>query len=333
MANPKGVIVGVDMGGTSLRALVVDAVNRILAVEEIPTRVGQKPEAIVADVAAMVRRAVARAGMKRAHIRAVSIGVPGAVDPQRGIVHAAPNLGWKSFPFGSKLKALLRVPIFVENDVNVGVVGEHALGAGKGCRELVGIFPGTGIGGGLIVGGKLYEGCRGSAGEVGHMILLAGGPRCGCGRRGCAEALASRTAMERDVRAAIKAGQPSVVLKIMKERGRERMTSSIINRALKKKDLVMRKVLKRAQYYLGLLVANVVNLLDPECVVIGGGIAERLGEDYVKPIRETAFEYFLNPRDKTRIKIVAGRLGDDAAPLGAVVLARQRLRERTRQAQ
>ena len=234
MAQRKDVMVGVDMGGTSLRALVVDGANKILAVEEIPTRVGQKPDAIVADVAAMVNRVVAHAGVKRANIRAVSIGVPGAVDPQWGIVHAAPNLGWKNFPFGPKLKALLRVPVCVENDVNVGVVGEHALGAGKGTRELVGIFPGTGIGGGLIVGGKLHEGCRGSAGEVGHMILQADGPRCGCGRRGCAEALASRTAMERDVRAAIKAGGSDMVLKIMKERGKDRMTSSVIQRALKK---------------------------------------------------------------------------------------------------
>ena len=139
-------------------------------------------------------------------------------------------------------------------------------------------------------------------------------------------------AAERDVRAAIRAGEPSMMLKIMKERGKDRMTSSVIQRALKKKDPVMRKVLKRAQHYLGLLVASVVNLLDPECVVIGGGIVERLGEDYMKPIRQVAYEHFLNPRNKARVRIVAGRLGDDAAPLGAVVLARQRLRQAKRQA-
>jgi len=215
--------------------------------------------------------------------------------------------------------------VLVENDVNVGVVGEHALGAGQGTQEMVGIFVGTGIGGGIISRGQLYEGCRGSAGEVGHMVLLADGPRCPCGRRGCAEALASRTAMEREVRAAIKAGRKSVVRKIMEERGKERMTSSIIQRALKKNDPVMREVMKRAQHYLGILVASVANLLDPECVVIGGGIAERLGEDFVGPIRATAYEYFLNPREAKRVKIVPGLLGDDAAPLGAVILARQRL--------
>jgi len=216
------------------------------------------------------------------------------------------------------------VPIIIDNDVNVGTVGEHAFGAGKQVQEMVGIFVGTGIGGGIILHGELYYGHRGSAGEIGHMVLDANGPRCGCGRRGCVEALASRTAMERDVRAAIKAGRKSVVLEIMKERNRKRMTSGIIARALKQRDPVMREVMKRAQYYLGLAVANVVNLLDPERVVIGGGIAERLGEDYVAPMRPTAYQHFLNPNKAQSIKILPGRLGDNAGAMGAVVLARRK---------
>jgi glucokinase len=205
-------------------------------------------------------------------------------------------------------------------------VGEHALGAGRRTNELVGIFVGTGIGGGIIMRGRLFEGSRGSAGEIGHVVIQADGPRCGCGKRGCAEALASRTAMERDVRAAIKAGRKSDVLEIMKERNRERMTSSIIVRALKRKDRVMREVIARAQHYLGILVANVVNVLDPECVVIGGGLAERLGEDFVGPIRKTAYHYFLQQRGTERVAILPGQLGDQSGALGAAVLARQRLR-------
>jgi glucokinase len=129
------------------------------------------------------------------------------------------------------------------------------------------------------------------------------------------------------VRAAIRAGRKSSVLKIMAERGKERMTSSIIQRALKKNDPVMRNVMKRAQYYLGILVANVVNMLDPECVVLGGGIAERLGEYYVAPVRKTAYANFLRRHDAEKVKIVSGTLGDNAGPLGAVVLARKRLRK------
>jgi len=326
MARRRDVMVGVDMGGTSLRALVVNGENKILAVAKTPTRREEKPGELITDIAAMVVDAVEAAGLKRGDLRAVSIGAPGAVDPVRGIVHHAPNLGWEEVPLGRKLKELLGVPVLVENDVNVGVVGEHVLGAGKGAKDLVGIFVGTGIGGGIIIGGQLYEGGRAGAGEVGHVIVQVDGPRCGCGKRGCIEALASRTAMEREVRAAVKAGAKSIVLKIMKKRRKQRMTSSVIVAALENRDPLMRKVMKRAQHFLGIFVGSIVNVLDPEVVVIGGGIAERLQEAYVRPIRETAYKYFLHHRDAARVKIVPGILGDNAGALGAVVLARQRLR-------
>ncbi|MBZ5514852.1 MAG: ROK family protein [Acidobacteriia bacterium] len=257
MARRKEIIVGVDMGGTSLRALVVNEENRILAVGKTPTVRAQKPENLIEDIAAQVFDAVESAGLRRGDLHAVSVGAPGAVDPSSGLVHEAPNLGWKDVKLGPKLSKLLGVPVLVENDVNVGVVGEHTLGAGRGVEELVGIFIGTGIGGGIISRGELYEGCRGAAGEIGHLILEVGGPRCGCGRRGCAEALASRTAMERDVRAAIRQGAKSCVLEMMRERKKERMTSSIIARALKEKDRVVHEVLRRAEHYLGILVASV----------------------------------------------------------------------------
>ena len=323
MVPSKEVIVGIDMGGTSLRALVVNSHNEILAIEKEPTNVTHKPDALIRDLAAMVE--VRAAGLRKSQLRAVSIGAPGAVDPEHGVVYHAPNLGWDAVPLGATLGKLLHVPVFAENDVNAGVVGEHALGAGRGAKELVGIFVGTGIGGGIISKGQLYLGSRGAAAEVGHMIVQVDGPLCGCGNHGCIEALASRTAMERDVREAIRGGEKSCVLKLMEERGKDRMTSSIIQRALKKNDPVMRKVVKRAQYYLGMLVASVVNMLDPECVVIGGGIAERLGEYYVAPIRKTAYENFLRRHDAERVKVVCGTLGDNAGALGAVVLARRRL--------
>ncbi len=325
MPRGKEIIVGVDLGGTSLRAMVVDPDNKILSVVKTPTKVASAAGPLIGEIADAVRDAVKSAGLARREVAAVSVGAPGSVDPERGIVHGAPNLGWKEVPLRSLLNKLLGIPVLVDNDVNVGVTAEHVLGAGRGTQELVGIFVGTGIGGGIISRGQLYKGCRGAAGEIGHMVLEVDGPRCGCGRRGCAEALASRTAMERDVRAAIKAGKKSVVLKIMKDQHRERMTSSVIARALKKKDPVMQKVMKRAQHYLGILVANVVNTLDPECVVIGGGITERLGEAFVGPIREMAIKHFICQRDAHHVRIVPGSLGDSAGALGAVVLARRRL--------
>ena len=330
MPAKKEFMVGIDMGGTRVRALVVDAQNRVLGMQRAPTHPKQKPERTVGDLALLVKAAVEQAQVKLSDLRTVSIGVPGAVDPDRGIVQHAPNLGWKKVALGPKLEALLHVPVFVENDVNIGVMGEYVLGAGQGVRNLVGIFVGTGIGGGILRDGQLYQGARGAAGEVGHIILEVNGPRCGCGNLGCAEALASRTAMEREVRAALRRGEQSIVPKLMRERGRERMTSSIIQKALKQHDPVMEKVMERAQFYLGILVANVVNMLDPECVIIGGGIVARLGKAYVTPIRKTAYEHFLRRNDARRVKIVPGLLGDGAGPLGAVVLARQRLEAKKR---
>ncbi len=325
MPNRKDLIVGVDLGGTSMRAMVVDASYQILGEDKRRTKVKDKPKMVIEEIADLIEEAVDKAEVKWSAIRAVSVGAPGAVDPVRGVVRAAPNLGWRDVRLGAKLKEILGVPVLVENDVNVGAVGEHALGAAQGAHDVVGIFVGTGIGGGIILHDDLYDGFRGAAGELGHMVLQVDGPKCGCGRRGCAEALASRTAMERDVRDAVKRGHRSAVMEIMKERDHDRMTSRIIQLALRRGDPVMRQVMERAQYYLGLLVAGVVNLLDPECVVIGGGIADRLHDEYVKPIRETARTYYLQQRDANRIAIVPGQLGDNAGGLGAVVLARRRL--------
>lgn len=327
MPHRKEIIIGIDLGGTSIKALAVNAKNKILATEKKKTETGRKPKTVIKEIAELAESAAKSAGCKVKSLAAVSLGAPGAIDVRRGIVSEAPNLGWKNVPLARELESLLGgTPVVLDNDVNVGVIGEHALGAGERVEELVGIFVGTGIGGGIISGGKLYEGANGWAGELGHTVLLIDGPVCSCGRRGCAEALASRTAIERDVRDAIKSGQRSVVTEILKEKNRDRITSSIIQAALNRKDLVMRQVMKRAQYYLGILVSNAVNVLDPARVVIGGGIAERLGEDFVAPIRETACEYFLHPQAAKKIKIVAGALGDNAGALGAVVLARKRLK-------
>ncbi|MGH9431954.1 MAG: ROK family protein [Terriglobia bacterium] len=321
----KRAIAGIDLGGTSIKALVVDEKYKTLATVKRKTKAAAKPDDLMEEISSVIEEAAKDAGLKVKDLFAVSIGAPGTIDTRRGIVLEAPNLGWKDVTLAEGLKKQLGVQVLVDNDVNVGVVGEHALGAGEKVSELVGIFVGTGIGGGIIIQGELYGGSRGGAGEIGHTVILADGPVCSCGHRGCAEALASRTAMERDVLDAIKGGQKSVVPKILQEKGKDRITSSVIQAALAQNDAVMMEVLQRAQRYLGILVANMVNLLDPERVVIGGGIAERFGEDFVAPIRQAAYEYFLHGRDAKRIKILPGALGDKAGALGAAVLAQKRL--------
>jgi glucokinase len=181
----------------------------------------------------------------------------------------------------------------------------------------------------LILDGALRQGWRKACAEVGHIILLAEGPMCGCGNRGCLEALASRTAIERDIWAGIKAGRESLIPEIMGQDSRERMTSGALAEAWEKNDPLVREVLGRTQFYLGLAVASLVNLVDPELVVLGGGVVEALGEQYLEPIRWTAYQNFINKRGAKEVKIVPAQLGDQAGLLGAATWARQRLEARS----
>jgi glucokinase len=310
---------GVDLGGTSMIAIISDPRGKILGSSDCDTNRSLKPSELIDQIGDEVFKAAKDAGVKASRIDALGIGAPGAVDPEEGVVVKAPNLGWTDVPLAKQLKKRVGCDVALGNDVQVAIVGEHAFGVARGLSRVVGIWVGTGIGGGLIINGKLSRGARGAAGEIGHTFMKEDGPQCGCGRRGCVEALASRTAMERDVRAQ---GDKSLVLQIMKEKNKPRMTSSVIKKALDAGDPIMADVVTRAQQYLGLLAGNLVNTLDPEMVVIGGGVAQRLEEQFVAPIREVARGRFLRPDPDGEVRIEAATLGDYSGALGAVALAR-----------
>jgi glucokinase len=188
----------------------------------------------------------------------------------------------------------------------------------------VGVFVGTGVGGGLVLRGKLRSGYRHAAAEVGHMIVLADGPVCGCGKRGCLESVASRTAIVRDIDIGIASGRETLIPQLT-EGGGKRLTSGLLAKALRQGDPLVAEVLGKAQWYLGLLTASLVNLIDPEMIVFGGGVVEALGEEFLAPIRVTAHQYFVQQKDANKVRIVAAKLGDYAGVLGAAVLAWQRL--------
>lgn len=319
-------IVGSDLGGTKILAGVVAGDGKILGMAKRPTKPQAGVEEVVDRIAKTVLEAVSAAKREKSDIAAVCIGAPSPVDPVRGIVWSPPNLpGWEEVRLGDLLKARLDLPVFVENDVNLGTFGEFALGAAKGYQDVVGIFVGTGIGGGLVLGGKLWQGSRYSAAEIGHMVILADGPVCGCGKRGCAEALASRTAIERDIWAGIRAGRESRIPEIVKTDRGGQITSGALAEAYRRGDALVAEVLSRAQYYLGILVASCVNLIDPQVVVLGGGVVEALGAEFLEPIRRVAYQYFMNKRDMKKVKVLQAELGDHAALLGAAMYARQRL--------
>lgn len=314
---------GIDLGGTSFIATIADERGKVLGSSDCATVPNAKAEDTIAAIADNVLVAAKDAQIRIRKVRAIGIGAPGAVEPKKGIVVKAPNLGWENVPLARALKKHLGPDVVVGNDVQVAIIGEHAYGAAKGTKRAIGIWVGTGIGGGLISRGKLDRGFRGAAGEIGHTLIKEDGPLCGCGRRGCVEALASRTAMEREMRALAAKTDPCITLQIMKERGKDRMTSSVIQRALKADCPVMKEVVGNAQHYLGLLAGNLVNVYDPEVIVIGGGVAQRLKESFVGPIAEIARSRFLRPDPENQVRIVHATLGDYSGALGASALARQ----------
>jgi glucokinase len=314
-------VVGVDLGGTKILAAVVNAEGHILAESKQKTKPRDGQDAVIARMAETVRQAVQEAGLGWEKVQAVGIGVPGPMDPETGIVYNPPNLpGWDHVPLGPRLSEELEVPVFLENDVNLGTLGEHALGVGRGTQDMIGIFVGTGIGGGLILDGKLRSGYRNAAAEIGHMILMPDGPVCGCGKRGCVEALASRTAIERDIFLGLAAGRESLMSELT-EGGAGRLTSGMLLKAWRRGDPLVTEIIGRVQWYLGLLTASLVNLIDPEMVVFGGGVAQALGEDFLPPICVTARQYFMQQAGADKVRIVTATLGDYAGVLGAAVLA------------
>lgn len=320
----KKLYAGLDVGGTSMMAVVANSRGKILGEADAKTRQGGSPEDVIAQIVDIIESASRKAGIKPKKLDGIGIGMPGAVNAKKGIVVKAPNLGWSDVKLGAILEDGFGVKVTLGNDVQVAIQGEHAFGAAKGVKRAVGIWVGTGVGGGLIADGELDRGFRGAAGEIGHVCLDENGPLCPCGRKGCAEAFSSRTSMERDVKAALEAGRESAIPSIMKDRGKERMTSSVIQRALEAGDALMIEVVERAQHYLGLLSGNIVNLYDPELIVFGGGIVERLGEDFVAPIRKVAKSRYLRPDPDDVVRIAPAKLGDYSGALGASVLASRR---------
>ena len=324
MAVNDDYVVGVDMGGTKILAAVINAKGEIVQQAKRATKPKKGPEEVIERITRCIREAIDSAELKPSQIRAIGIGSPGPLDPETGVIIFAPNLGWSNVPLKAKLEANLSIPTFVDNDVNVGTLGEYAFGAGQGVKNLVGIFVGTGIGGGIILNGKLFHGVNKTAGEVGHMIVEVKGPRCGCGNFGCLEAVASRTAITRDLQKAIlKKGKKSKLTEL-NGGNLDLIRSKAIARAVKHGDKPTIKVVQRAAKYLGISVASIVHFLNPEMVVLGGGVVEAMGDSLLDPIRHAAAEYAL-PTTMDGVQIVAATLGDNAGVIGASVLARERL--------
>jgi glucokinase len=312
--------VGVDLGGTKVQGVVLDAEGGRVGEARGRTPASGGPAAVAAEIAAVARAAAKAAKVSPRKLDGVGIGSPGLVDRATGTVSGAANLpGFgEPVPLGPLVADALGAKVLVGNDVSVATVAEHRLGAGRGLDDLLVVFAGSGVGGGLVLGGRLWEGAHGGAGEIGHMVVVEGGHVCPCGRRGCMEAYAGRVAMERLARAAAAAGRPTELLAIQQRQGRPRMTSGVFKTALDAGDPLAHELIERAVQALGAGIASAVNLVDVEAVLIGGGLGDKLGEPFVRRI-ETAMipHLFLRP---SPLRVLPGALGDYAGATGAALL-------------
>lgn len=317
MADLRG---GIDLGGTKIQTAIVDGDGQVRGQARRPTPTSGGPQDVADEMAAALREAAEGAGVEPAELRGVGVGSPGDADEKTGVVSGARNLpGWEgSFPLGEKLKQALGTGVRVGNDVQVATEAEFHLGAGREFQSLLGIFWGTGVGGGLMLAGKPWLG-RGAAGEVGHMVVKRGGAKCPCGRRGCMEAYAGRSAMEAEARRRYEEeGEKTELFKLMEKHGKPRLTSGIWERAIDANDHLAEDLVHRAIEALGTGIASAQNLLDVEAVIIGGGLGVRFGERYMEPLmREMDKHLFLNEKPPA-VRVVT--LGDLGGAIGASLL-------------
>jgi glucokinase len=319
-------VAGIDLGGTKIQGVVIGRRAELLgrAVAGTPAEGG--PPAVTKRIAAVTLAAARRAKVPAGEIAAVGIGSAGQVDMAAGVVVQAANLpGFdRPVPLAELVaKALGLDPgaVALDNDVNAATLAEHQVGAGRGLDDLLAVFAGTGVGGALVLDGRLRRGLRGCAGEIGHIVVVDGGDPCPCGRRGCTEAYAGRAPMEWAVRDAVAAGRPTELLAIQRRLGRSRLTPEVLAEGLASGDALAEELVERAARALGAAIASAANLLDLQAVLIGGGLAGRLGEPFARRIEAAAAPHLL--ADEPPLQVLPTGLGGLAGAIGAALLAHE----------
>lgn len=314
-------LVGVDLGGTKILAGAFTSSLACTGMAKVSTKAQRGPDAVIERVARCIRDAVDEADLDLKQVRGVGIGAPGAVDGESGHVIFAPNLDWRDVPLKKQLEKAIGLPVFVGNDCTVAMQGVYVAELKSKPQNVVGVFLGTGIGGGLILNGKPYHGSGHTAGEIGHMVLDVSGPKCNCGNKGCFEALASRTAIFQRIKSGVKNGQKTILTEMLGD-DLDDLRSGDLRKAIRRGDKFVDSVVEEAAEYTGIAVGNLLNIFNPDMVVLGGGVIEALADEMMSIIIETARDYAM-PGTAKGVEIIASTLGDHAAITGGAVLARQ----------
>ena len=309
-------LLATDLGGTKIATALVSPEGEILCQEHVPTLAEEGVDAVISRMLAATDSVVGRADLSLSSFTSIAIAAAGAIDSKKGIVTASPNLpGWRDIHLKEIIETATGLDTFVINDASAAALGEHCFGAGRGVNNLIYVTVSTGIGGGIIIDGKLYSGVSGSAGEVGHMTIDVNGPRCNCGNIGCLELLASGRAVAREAQRLIAQGARTRIIQLA-EGEPQNITAKIVAAAAQEGDNLASEIISRAATYLGMGLANLVNIFNPEMIIIGGGMAkmgDMLLDTARKVVAERAFQL-----PAQRVRIVPSQLGDNAAVLGAV---------------
>ena len=311
------------MGGTKILAALMNSKEGIVKRIKKPTQKNKGNNGYVASLAEAVHDLIRESKVKDDQIAAVCLGVPGSVNPFSGVIAIAPNLGLKNFNIKEKLEKLIPFPVLLENDVNLGALGVKYYGLGRDAKDMLVVFIGTGIGAGFIFDGKLFRGADYAAGEIGHIKVMKDGPLCGCGNHGCFEAVASRTAIDREIKKALMKGEKSI-LKDYADSDKQIKSKALAN-AVKKDDRLAVKQLTKACKVIGKVLADITNLLNLDLIILGGGVIEALDKFMLPVIKKSFMENALASSSRG-IKIMPTKLGDDAALYGGIPLAEEFLK-------
>lgn len=310
--------VGIDLGGTNIAVGLVDENGRIVADISAPTMAERRYEEIVADMAELSKQVIIKAGVDEKEVAAVGIGCPGSIDNANGICAYANNLKMENAHIADEFRKHLDLPVNLENDANAAALGEYEIN-GNGAESFVFVTLGTGVGGGIILDGKIYRGFNGIGAELGHIVIESGGEQCTCGRKGCWEAYASVTALIRQTERAMKKNPNSLMHKIAEEEGKVSGMTAFV--AAKKGDAAALDVVNTYFEYIGEGLTNIVNIFQPEKIVIGGSISKE-GDYLLKPVREYVERYDYN-RKMAKVKIEIATLFGDAGIIGAALSAKK----------
>lgn len=319
-ANQANLYIGVDVGGTKIQASVLTESGLILARHRRPTPRETKSKNVLKAIITAIEEVVDEQKLKTSQIAGIGVVAPGVVDPDKGKVLFAPNLDIAGLEISEQLKKQFNVKTALGNDCNLGTLGEKWLGTGRNAKSVVGLFPGTGMGGGYVLNGQVFRGSRESAMEIGHIVMQVDGPKCACGMNGCFEALASRSAIEKTIREKIQQGKKSIITELL-DGDLSIIKSGTIKEAIEANDKLTCDIIKEASRIIGLGCINIRHILDPEMIVLGGGLIEACG-DFMYPIICETVDTDPLPGTGKGGEIFIGSLGDDAVVLGAVALAR-----------